>query len=74
MGCSRCNDFKRALEDRASEYRRLCANETYGRISSRFVAYSVVEMERARSELDVHRSVCASVIGNARERLAFSKI
>jgi hypothetical protein len=52
----------------------MCANETFGRISSRFVAYSVVEMERARSELDVHRSVCSSVIGNARERLAFSEI
>lgn len=74
MGCSRCNDFERALQDRASEYHRACTNETYGRISSRFVAYSNVEMQRARSELELHRSVCASAAVKARERPALSKI
>ncbi len=74
MGCSRCRDFERALEDRAGEYHRACANETYGRISSRFVAYSIVEMERARSELEVHRSVCISAVVKARERPACAKI
>jgi len=74
MGCSRCRDFERALENRASEYHQACANETYGRISTRFVAYSNVEMERARSELELHLSVCASAVGNARERQTCSKI
>jgi hypothetical protein len=74
MGCSRCNDFERALDDRANEYRRMCANETFGRISSRFVAYSVVEMERARSELEVHRSVCASAVAAPHRQLASSNI
>jgi hypothetical protein len=74
MGCSRCYDFERALEDRTNECHRACASETYGRISSRFVAYSNVEMERARSELEVHRSVCASAVGKARERPTSSKI
>lgn len=73
MGCSRCNDFERALEDRAGEYHRARANDTYGRISTRFVAYSVIELERARSELELHRSVCASAIGQARGMASLSK-
>jgi hypothetical protein len=74
MGCSRCVDFERALEDRTNECHQACANKTYARISTRFIAYSNVEMERARNELEVHRSVCASVVGDARERPACSKI
>ncbi|MGO9436749.1 MAG: hypothetical protein ACLPH3_12310 [Terracidiphilus sp.] len=33
----------------------------YGRVSTRFAAYDNVEMERARSELQMHRSVCTFV-------------
>jgi hypothetical protein len=68
MGCSLCDDFERALQDRTNECHRACVSETYGRISTRFVAYSNVEMERARSELQMHRSVCASVAGKGRGR------
>jgi hypothetical protein len=74
MGCSLCADFERALQDRTNECHQACASETYGRISTRFVAYSNVEMERAKSELDMHRSVCASVTGKAGGRRSRSKI
>lgn len=60
MGCPICHDFERALQDRTSDYRKACSNTVYCRISSRFVAYSDIEMERARSELEIHRSVCPS--------------
>jgi hypothetical protein len=59
MRCPICNDFARALEDRASEYRQACSNTVYCHISSRFVAYSEIEMSRAKSELEIHQSVCA---------------
>jgi hypothetical protein len=74
MGCSRCNDFERALDDRTSEYRKACADTTYRRISSRFVAYSNVEMQRAGSELELHRSVCASAVAAPHRQLASSNI
>lgn len=60
MRCPICDDFERALDDRTSEYHEACSNAVYRRISSRFVAYSEIEMARAISELDLHRSVCAS--------------
>jgi hypothetical protein len=60
MPCPICDDFERALKDRTSEYRQACSNTVYCRISSRFVAYSEIEMSRAKSELEIHRSVCAS--------------
>ncbi len=62
MRCPICDDFERALEDRTSEYRKACSNTVYCQISSRFVAYSEIEMARALSELEVHRSVCACVV------------
>jgi hypothetical protein len=37
----------------------------YGTASSRFEAYDVVEMERAKSELQMHRAVCGLVITTA---------
>ncbi len=61
MSCPICDDFERALEDRTSEYHKARSNAVYCHISSRFVAYSEIEMARALSELEMHRSVCASV-------------
>jgi hypothetical protein len=58
MGCQVCTDFERAFKDRTSDYREACSNTVYCRISSRFAAYSNIEMERARSELRTHRFVC----------------
>jgi hypothetical protein len=42
----------------------------YGSVSTRFAAYDNVEMERARSELRMHRSVCAFAITKTAGRVA----
>jgi hypothetical protein len=68
MRCPICDDFQRALADRTSEYQNACSNTVYCRISSRFVAYSEIEMARAKSELEIHRSVCASAVTEDRAR------
>jgi len=68
MRCPICADFARALEDRTSEYHKACSNKVYCHISTRFVAYSEIEMARARSELEIHRSVCASAVTEDRRR------
>lgn len=60
--CPICTDLERALESRNGEYTKARAASVYCRISSRFAAYSNVEMERAKSELDVHRAVCISAL------------
>jgi hypothetical protein len=70
MHCQICDDFERALLDRTSEYHQACSNIVYRKISSRFVAYSDVEMARARSELEMHRSVCVSARAEADRQLA----
>lgn len=58
MRCPVCHDLERALEDRTSEYQKAYSNTVYCHISSRFVAYSEIEMSRAKSELEIHQSVC----------------
>jgi hypothetical protein len=60
-----CQDFERALEDRTSEYHEACSNNLYRYISSRFVAFRDIEMDRAKSDLQMHRSVCATVLADA---------
>ncbi len=65
MHCPICDDFERTLVDRTSEYHKACSNTVYRKISSRFVAYSEIEMARAMSELEIHRSVCASAVAEA---------
>jgi hypothetical protein len=74
MRCPICDDFERALVDRTSEYRKARSNTVYCRISSRFVAYSEIEMARARSELEIHRSVCASAIARDRARPVLASV
>lgn len=64
MGCSTCTYLEEALRSRNGEYVEACSG-TYSQFSSRFVAYDAVEMERAQSELQMHRSVCASAIADA---------
>jgi hypothetical protein len=68
MRCPICADFERALEDRTSEYHKACSSTVYCRISSRFADYSEIEMARAQSELEIHRSVCASAVTEDRPR------
>ncbi len=72
MRCPICDDFERALGDRTCEYQKACSNTLYRKISSRFVAYSEIEMARAMSELDMHRSVCASAVAEANRKPAIS--
>jgi hypothetical protein len=74
MRCPICDDFERALEDRTSEYHNACSNTVYCHISSRFVAYSEIEMARALSELEMHRSVCSSVAAEANGQPTLAKI
>jgi hypothetical protein len=74
MRCPICGDFERALEDRTSEYHQACSNTVYCHISSRFVAYSEIEMARALSELEIHRSVCASAVADANSQPIFARI
>jgi hypothetical protein len=58
MGCPVCKRLERTLEGWNTECIR-ARSSLYRNVSSRFEAYDVVEMERARSELGLHRSVCA---------------
>jgi hypothetical protein len=57
MGCPVCKRLERTFEGWNTECIR-ARSSLYRNISSRFEAYDVVEMERARSELRTHRSVC----------------
>jgi hypothetical protein len=66
MLCPKCRELERALERRSREC-ITASSALYSRISSRFVAYDVVEMERAKSDLDMHRAVCVTAIGVAKQ-------
>lgn len=57
MGCPVCKRLERTFEGWNTECIR-ARSSLYCTISSRFAAYDNVEMERARSELRMHRSVC----------------
>jgi hypothetical protein len=61
MRCSKCSYLERALESRHSEYLTACSR-TLRRVCSELAAYDFVEMERARSELKMHRSTCVSAL------------
>ena len=61
MRCARCQNLEQALEIRQSEYNEALAS-TYFRVSRKFAAYISVELERARNELEEHRSVCVSAV------------
>ena len=70
MGCPVCKRLERTFEGWNTECIR-ARSSLYCTVSDRFVAYDVVEMERARSELQMHRAVCGLVITEApRPRLA----
>jgi hypothetical protein len=61
VACSTCTYLERALKSRRGEYIVACSG-AFRDVSSRLEAYGVVEMERARSDLAMHRSVCAAAI------------
>jgi hypothetical protein len=64
MRCSKCSYLERALKSRHSEYLTACSR-TLRRVSPELAAYDLVEMERARSDLRMHRSTCVSAIASA---------
>jgi hypothetical protein len=57
MGCPMCKDLERTFEARRSNY-IAARSATYYRVSTELAAYKNVEMERAKSDLEEHRSVC----------------
>jgi len=61
MGCLRCKNLERALKVRQSEYMEALASAFYP-VSRKLAAYTSVEVERARNELEEHRSICASAV------------
>jgi hypothetical protein len=58
MNCAICTDLERAFEARRGEYIEALDAAIY-RVSKKFAAYKNVDMERARNELEEHRSACA---------------
>ncbi len=61
MRCSVCRDLERVLENRNVECVKILSGP-YCHFSDRFMAYGNIEMERAKSDLEVHRSRCVSAI------------
>jgi hypothetical protein len=57
VDCPVCKRLERTFEGWNSECIR-ARSSLYRSISTRFAGYDNVEMERARSELQMHRSVC----------------
>jgi hypothetical protein len=58
VGCSICRKLEQAYEAVLGEYNEARSSAGY-RISTRLAARKNVEMERAREELEEHRSRCA---------------
>ena len=56
MACSTCRNLERAYETGISEYAEARASVCY-RVSTVHAAQKNVDMERARYELEEHRSV-----------------
>jgi hypothetical protein len=61
MSCIRCQNLERALEAWHSEY-IVALDSAYYRVRTKLVAYIRVELERARTELEEHWSVCTSAV------------
>ena len=61
MRCSVCRDLERALESKNVECVKVLSGPYY-HFSDSLMADSNAEMERARGDLERHRSVCVSAI------------
>jgi hypothetical protein len=64
VACPVCKRLERTFAGWNSECIR-ARSSLYLSVSTRFAAYDIVEMERARSELQMHRSVCAFAVTKA---------
>jgi len=72
MGCPVCKRLERTFEGWNTECLR-AHSSLYCQFSSRFAAYDNVEMERARSELQMHRSKCLLAVAKAAKPSPASK-
>jgi hypothetical protein len=61
MGCSICRNLERIYEDGLGEYIEARSSASY-RVSTKLAAQKKVDMERARYELEEHRSECLSAV------------
>jgi hypothetical protein len=57
MDCLACTDLKQRYEASLADFTE-ARSSAYYRVTHRFAAAKNVEMERARFELEEHRSVC----------------
>jgi hypothetical protein len=62
MGCSICKNLELVYLAALSEYVEACTSACY-RVSNKPAAQKYVDMERALSELEEHRMLCASTAG-----------
>jgi hypothetical protein len=62
MGCPICKNLEQAYEALLSEYNEARSSAGY-QVSRRLAAEKKVDMERARYELEEHRSGCVSDAG-----------
>ncbi len=74
MDCLTCRDLKARYDVCIIDYAEARSSEYY-RITHQFAAGKNVDMERARFELEEHRSVCVSARGTdcalAKKNVAF---
>ena len=64
MNCSICADLERTYLVRLNEYIEARSSACF-RVSTKLAAQMNVEMERARDELEEHRSACAAALRQA---------
>jgi hypothetical protein len=64
MNCLQCNHLIRLLELRSAAYAKARAAPFY-RVCTEIAARDLVDMERARTELDEHRLVCSFALALA---------
>ena len=61
MDCTICKNLKRAFEAGHCEYIEARASACYG-VCTKLAAHKRVDMERARYDLEEHRSACDSAV------------
>jgi hypothetical protein len=73
MRCLLCRSLEAAFKARWSEYSTASSLSFYG-VSNQSAAYQHVEMERARAELEEHRSICFSAANEPARALVVGQI
>jgi hypothetical protein len=65
MDCLICKRLERAFESRHSEYIE-ARSAAYYRVSTELAAYKNVALQRAKSDMEEHQSVCVSAASGAK--------